>query len=148
VQLEYNGQERIPASPDTVWAFVTDPNQVGQCLPEVAAVNVQDATHFEPTVRVAVGPVRGSFKLKVELQPNASARHINIKVSGGGFGSSVDLTAAADVVDGGDGSTMLNWYGVSEVRGPVAAVGGRVLDAQAKKLITQTFTNIREKLSA
>jgi carbon monoxide dehydrogenase subunit G len=148
VQLEYNGQERIPASPDTVWAFVTDPNQVGQCLPEVAAVNVQDATHFEPTVRVAVGPVRGSFKLKVELQPNASARHINIKVSGGGFGSSVDLTAGADVVDGGDGSTMLNWHGVSEVRGPVAAVGGRVLDAQAKKLITQTFTNIREKLSA
>jgi uncharacterized protein len=147
VKLEYNGQERIPASPDTVWAFVTDPNQVGQCLPEVAAVNVQDATHLEPTVRVAVGPVRGSFKLKVELQPNASTRHIDIKVSGGGFGSSVDLTAGADVVDGGDGSTMLNWQGVSEVRGPVAAVGGRVLDAQAKKLITQTFTNIREKLS-
>jgi carbon monoxide dehydrogenase subunit G len=34
------------------------------------------------------------------------------------------------------------------MRGPVAAIGGRVLDAQAKKLITQTFANVREKLSA
>ena len=33
-------------------------------------------------------------------------------------------------------------------RGPVAAVGGRVLDAQAQKLIAQTFANVRERLSA
>ena len=29
------------------------------------------------------------------------------------------------------------------MRGPVAAVGGRVLDAQAQKLIAQTFANVR-----
>jgi carbon monoxide dehydrogenase subunit G len=34
------------------------------------------------------------------------------------------------------------------MRGPVAAVGGRVLDAQAKKLIAQTFANVRAKLSS
>jgi hypothetical protein len=147
VQLENNGQERIAARPETVWAFVTDPNKVGQCLPEVVSVDVKDATHFDPTVRVAVGPVRGNFKLKVTLQPDETKRHIDIKVSGGGFGSSVDLTAGADVADGGDGSTVLNWKGVAEVRGPVAAVGGRVLDAQASRLISQTFANVRDKLS-
>ena len=56
-----------------------------------------------------------------------------MKMSGGGFGSSVDLTAGADVVDAGDGTTTLKWKGVAEVRGPVAAVGGRVLEAQATK---------------
>jgi carbon monoxide dehydrogenase subunit G len=30
----------------------------------------------------------------------------------------------------------------------VAAVGGRVLDAQAQKLISQTFANVRERLNA
>jgi carbon monoxide dehydrogenase subunit G len=29
----------------------------------------------------------------------------------------------------------------------VAAIGGRVLDAQAQKLITQTFANVRSKVS-
>ena len=60
---------------------------------------------------------------------------MNMKISGGGFGSAVDLTAGADIVDAGDGTTMLNWSGEAEARGPVAAVGGRVLDAQAQKLI-------------
>ena len=41
----------------------------------------------------------------------------------------------------------MSWKGTGEVRGPVAAVGGRVLDAQAQKLIAQTFANIRAKLS-
>jgi carbon monoxide dehydrogenase subunit G len=34
------------------------------------------------------------------------------------------------------------------MRGPVAAIGGRVLDAQAQKLIAQTFGNVRERLTA
>jgi len=33
------------------------------------------------------------------------------------------------------------------MRGPVAAIGGRVLDAQARKLIEQTFANVRDQLS-
>jgi carbon monoxide dehydrogenase subunit G len=147
VKLEYNGQEKIPASSATVWAFVTDPSKVGYCLPEVVQVDLKDATHFDATVRVAVGPVRGNFKLKCELLADAAKRHVDIKVSGGGLGSTVDMNAGADVVADGDG-TVLNWRGVAEVRGPAAAVGGRVLDAQAQKLITQTFSHVREKLSA
>jgi uncharacterized protein len=147
VKLEYNGQEKIRASPETVWSFVTDPNKVGYCLPDVVQVDLKDATHFDATVRVAVGPVRGNFKLKCELLAEAAKRHVDIKVSGGGFGSTVDLTAGADVTPA-EGATVLDWRGVAEVRGPVAAVGGRVLDAQAQKLITQTFSQVREKLSA
>jgi carbon monoxide dehydrogenase subunit G len=30
----------------------------------------------------------------------------------------------------------------------MAAVGGRVLDAQAQKLISQTFANVKAKVSA
>jgi carbon monoxide dehydrogenase subunit G len=68
-------------------------------------------------------------------------------MNGGGFGSAVDLTAAADVIDQGDGTTLLKWTGQAIPRGPVAAVGGRVLDAQAKKLIEQAFANVRQALS-
>ena len=64
-----------------------------------------------------------------------------MKSSGGGFGSAVDLVAGADVVDQGDGTTLLKWTGEAEARGPVAAVGGRVLEAQAQKLIGQTFAS-------
>src|SRR5215510_149566 len=148
MNLQYAGEEKIPASVDTVWAFVTDPRKVGHCFPEVIDVTVQDATHFEALVKVGVGPVRGKFKMKVELIPADSKRRIDMRMSGGGFGSTVDVTSGADIVDAGGGTTLLKWSGQAEARGPVAAVGGRVLDAQAQKLISQAFSNVREQLSA
>ena len=99
-------------------------------------------------VRVGVGPVRGKFKFKFELQPDESARRMNMKITGGGFGSAIDLTAGADIVPAADtGEDLLNWSGAAVMRGPVAAVGGRVLDAQAQKLIAQTFGTVRERLT-
>ena len=147
MNLQYSGEEKIAASPATVWAFVQDPEKVGRCLPDVVDVAVQDPKHVDAVVQVAVGPVRGKFKLKLELMPDASGRRIDMKVSGGGFGSAVDLTAGADVIDAGNGTTLLKWSGQAIARGPVAVVGGRVLDAQAKKLIEQAFANVRQQLS-
>jgi len=147
LNLQYNGEEKIPASVDTVWAFVTDPEKVGRCFPDVAGVTVQDPTHLEAVVNVGVGPVRGKFKVKVELIPDPSRHHLDMKMSGGGLGSAIDLTSGADVVDGGDGTTLLKWSGQAVPRGPIAAVGGRVLDAEAKKLIAKAFGNVRQQLT-
>jgi carbon monoxide dehydrogenase subunit G len=148
MNLEYHGEEHIAANESAVWAFVTDPDRIGRSMPEVLEVAVHDPTHLDAVVRVAVGPVRGKFKLKVELVPDSARRRIDMKISGGGFGSAIDMTAGADVVGAGDGTTLLKWAGSAVARGPVAAVGGRVLDAQAKKLIEQAFANIRQQLSA
>jgi carbon monoxide dehydrogenase subunit G len=148
VNLQYTGEEKISAGLDSVWAFVTDPEKVGRCFPDVIDVTVQDATHFEAVVKVGVGPVRGKFKMKVELLPDSSRRHLDMKISGGGFGSAVDMTAGADISDAGGETTLLKWSGQAEARGPIAAIGGRVLDAQAQKLITEAFGNVRQQLTA
>lgn len=147
MNLQYSGEETIPASVETVWAFVTDPEKVGRCLPDVVDVVAQDAAHVEAVVKVGVGPVRGKFKVKVELLPAPSKRRIDMKISGGGFGSAVDLTAGADLVESGSDTTLLKWSGQAEARGPIAAVGGRVLDSEAKKLIAKAFGNVRKQLT-
>jgi carbon monoxide dehydrogenase subunit G len=147
VNLQYSGEAKIHASVDTVWSFVTDPEKVGRCFPDVVDVTVQDPTHLEAVVKVGVGPVRGKFKMKVELVPDPSRHHLDMKMSGGGFGSAVDLNASAAVVDAGDGTTLLSWSGQAEARGPIAAVGGRVLDSEARKLIAKAFGNVRQQLT-
>lgn len=147
MNLQYNGEEQIPADPATVWAFVNDPSKVGNSLPDLLTLTIHDPTHFDAVVKVGVGPVRGKFTFKFELQPDEPARRMNIKISGGGFGSAIDLTAGANIVAGEGTSTVLRWDGSAVMRGPVASIGGRVLDGQAKKLITQTFANVRERLT-
>ncbi len=143
MKLQYNGQEQIPASIDEVWAFINDPEKIAACLPDVQSHEVRDPQHVDVVVRVGVGPVRGNFKFKIALQPDQASNRMNVTIGGGGLGSAVDLTAGATLKDNGDGTTTLDWDGTATMRGPLAAVGGRVLDAQAQKMISQTFANVK-----
>jgi carbon monoxide dehydrogenase subunit G len=145
MKLEYKGQEQITASADAVWTFMSTPDTLGSCLPDVREVVVHDPTHFDAVVGVAVGPVRGKFKFKLSLEPDAEARKLRVVATGGGMGSAVDLVANAAVSGGGD-AAVLDWDGEAVMRGPVAAVGGRILDRQARKLVTKTFENVRTKV--
>lgn len=145
MNLHYEGAESVDGTPEQVFAFLSDPNRVGPCLPDVQSIEVKDATHFDAVVKVAVGLVRGKFKYKVELQPDQAANAVVVKASGGGLGSAVDMAARADLAAAGAG-TELRWTADGTARGPVATVGGRVLDAQAEKLISQLFKNIRTAL--
>jgi carbon monoxide dehydrogenase subunit G len=142
MKLEHSGQEQIPAGMDEVWAVIGDPEQIARCLPDMRSYTVKDATHVDVVVRVGVGPVRGNFTFKVELQPDRVANRMNVVISGGGLGSVVDLNAGAELTSS-EGIVILSWHGTANMRGPVAAVGGRVLDAQAQKLIGQTFSNVK-----
>jgi hypothetical protein len=108
---------------------------------------VIDPRTFDAVVGVAVGPVRGKFKFHVVLDPQPGGDRLDMKISGGGFGSVVDLTAGADISAEADNSTTLDWKGSASMRGPVATVGGRVIDAQAKRVISTTFANVKARLS-
>ena len=147
MNLQWKGQERVPADVATVWAFVNDPKQIAQCLPDLVELNVQDAHSFDAVVNVAVGPVRGKFKFKIGLDPQADQRHLKMKISGGGFGSVVDLLAEATLTADGAQVTLLDWSAVASIGGPVATVGGRVLDAQAERVISTTFGNVKTRIA-
>jgi uncharacterized protein len=147
MNLEWNGQERIAANKATVWAFINDPAKIASCLPDLLESNVHDAHSFDATVKVAVGPVRGKFKFEIELEPRSDGNHMDLKINGGGFGSVVDLLAGADLTENSDATTTLDWKGNASMRGPVATVGGRVLDAQAHRVISTTFENVKNRLS-
>jgi carbon monoxide dehydrogenase subunit G len=148
VKLAYDGQEQIQAGPDEVWAFLNDPSKVGACMPDVHEVTVHDPHSFDATVKVAVGVVRGKFKFKVKLAPDEAAHRMAITATGGGLGSVVDLTAGATVNAGDGDGTLLDWQGEATVRGPLASVGGRVIDSQAKKLVEQMFANVKQQVDA
>jgi uncharacterized protein len=148
MNLSYSGRERIAAPKDAVWTFITDPAKIASCLPDLQSSTIFDLRRFDAVVAVAVGPVRGKFTFHVTLAPRPASDHLDMKINGGGFGSVVDLVAGADVGDAGDGTTTLDWTGTATMRGPIATVGGRVIDAQAKRVIETTFANVKSRLSS
>jgi carbon monoxide dehydrogenase subunit G len=63
------------------------------------------------------------------------------------LGSVVDLVATAEIKAVDAASTLLDWSATAQARGPVATVGGRVLEAQANRVISTTFSNVKAKLT-
>jgi carbon monoxide dehydrogenase subunit G len=147
MKLEWTGQELVAADVSTTWAFITDPAQISQCLPDLLEAIIHDAQTFDAIVQVSLGPVRGKFKFKIALEPQGDGSRMNMTISGGGLGSVVDLIAGADIRDNGDATTTLDWRGTASMRGPVATVGGRVIDAQAQRVISTTFANVKTRLA-
>ena len=146
MKLSYNGQEKVQAPPAAVWAFVQDPQRVAACLPDVQDIQVTGPNQMTATVNVGVGMVRGKFKFNIDVQPDEASNRVNVKVKGGGLGSVIDMVAGANIIDNGDGTTTLDWNGDADMRGPIATVGGRMLDPQAQKLIQKTFQNMSAQI--
>ncbi len=147
MKMNYDGQERIQANYDKVWAFINDPSKVGNCLPNVEQINVTSDKSFTALVSVGVGPVRGRFKFDVELEPQPENHKVLVKLKGNGLGTAIDLAADANL-DTFDGVTNLNWQGEADVRGPAATIGPRILDKKARALITHVFAQVKNNVNA
>ena len=72
--MHFEGSVAINASREKVWAFVIDPDQVGQCGPGVEKIEVIDATHFKATAKVGIGFISARFNVNMELAETERAR--------------------------------------------------------------------------
>lgn len=144
----YQGEFAIDLPRQTVWEFIMDPHRVGPCVPDLLKLDVESETRFRTLVRVGVGPVRGKFDMMVEvsvIEPEVSAE---LSVRGGGMGSRVDMKANVTLGDTESGGTKLDWRCDAAISGPIASLGGRMIDNEARKITEKLFANLREALSS
>jgi carbon monoxide dehydrogenase subunit G len=146
--MRFQGSVPIRASRDRVWAFVTDPNQVGQCGPGVEKIEVSDATHFKATAKVGIGFISARFVVDLQFAELEPPRRATIKAHGQAPGSAVDATAEMRLSDGDDGTTVMDWHADVVIAGSLASVGSRLIEGTANKMIGQTFDCMRAKLEA
>lgn len=148
MRLDYQGELTIPAPLAEVWAFLTDPQRVSCCVPDLHQLEVHDGQRFDAVVRVGVGPVRGPFRLQVQMSRDEDEKTASLHIRGFGMGSGVELSSSMKLEPQGDGETLMRWRAEGSVSGPLASVGGRLLDAQARKTIEQIFENVRRAFAA
>jgi carbon monoxide dehydrogenase subunit G len=146
--MRFEGSVPIRASRERVWAFVIDPQQVGQCGPGVESIEVLDVTHFKATAKVGIGFISARFLVNMEFAEQEEPDRALIKAHGQAPGSAVDATAEMRLSDGEDGSTVMDWQADVNIAGTLASVGARLIEGTANKMIGQTFDCMRTKLEA
>jgi carbon monoxide dehydrogenase subunit G len=144
--MHFEGSVPIKASRERVWAFVTDPEQVGQCGPGVETIEVVDATHFKAAAKVGIGFISAKFNVNMEFAEQQPPDRALIKAHGQAPGSAVDATAEMRLSDGDEGTTVMDWSADVNLSGTLASVGARLIEGTADKMIGQTFDCMRAKL--
>ena len=144
--MHFEGTVQINAPRDRVWAFVIDPNQVGQCGPGVESIEVIDDSHFKATAKVGVGFISARFIVNMEFVDLEAPDAATIKAHGQAPGSAVDADAQMRLSDGADGGTTMDWSADVNIAGTIASVGARLIEGTADKMIGQTFDCMKSKL--
>ena len=144
--MHFAGTVEIKAPRDRVWAFVTDPNQVGSCGPGVESIEVVDETHFRARAKVGVGFISARFVVDLEMAEQAPPDRAVIRARGQAPGSAVDATASMTLADGPYAATLMDWVADVTIAGTIASVGARLIEGTANKMIGQTFECMRAKL--
>jgi carbon monoxide dehydrogenase subunit G len=141
VQLEH--RFTVPASPETVWAALIDPERVAPCMPGATLSSVE-GNSFAGSVKVKLGPISLLYKGSGEfIETDEAARQVVIKASGKDSRGNGTAAATVTVKLTGEGastsatvSTDLAITGKPAQfgRGMIIEVGGKILDTFANCL--------------
>ena len=91
--MKIEGSFRVKAPTDRVWQYIRDPDQVAPCVPGCEKVEVTGPTTYAATVKVALGPIKTSFRVTVEVTTEEPPRFIASVTRGEEGGRASTLTA-------------------------------------------------------
>ena len=146
--MTMNGEAVLPADRNKVWAALNDPEVLKACIPGCQELEKVSDTEFQATVRAAVGPVKATFKGRVQLldldPPNG------YRIAGEGQGGVAGFAkGSADVrLSDKDGGTLLTYNVDAQIGGKLAQLGQRLINGAAKKMADEFFQKFAAAVAA
>jgi carbon monoxide dehydrogenase subunit G len=139
--MTMSGEVQLPASRETVWAKLNDPEVLKTCVPGCEQLDKISDTEFQAIASIKVGPVKARWKGKVRLSdldpPNG------YKISGEGEGGVAGFAKGGATVElaDKDGGTLLSYNVEAQIGGKLAQLGQRLINSAAKKTADDFFAN-------
>jgi carbon monoxide dehydrogenase subunit G len=146
--MTMHGEVQLPASRETVWAKLNDPDILKSCIPGSEQFEKVSESEFQAIATVKVGPVKARWKGKVRLSdldpPNS------YRISGEGEGGVAGFAKGGAKVSLAekDGGTLLTYDVEAQVGGKLAQLGQRLMNSAAKKTADQFFEKFAGEVAA
>ena len=137
---------KVDAPIDRVWDFLTDPEQVVQCMPGAELDEVIDERNVRGRVGVKVGPVEARYRGQATFEElDAESRRLRVVGQGMGDGSA-DMRMTGELRSLDDGGTEAEFAAVVNVGGRMAQVGSRLIKFVSDRLFQQFVSRVRAQL--
>jgi uncharacterized protein len=133
-----------------VWRFITDPNEMGPCIPGCQNIEIAGPTTYIAEVRIKIGPIKTTFNLEVEVTEEVAPVHVLSRTSGE-EGSRASMVSAENVLrlaDAEGGGTEVFYSSEVVIAGRLGKYGHGIMKKIARKLGDRFADAFRERVEA
>jgi uncharacterized protein len=134
---------------DSVWAFISDPRKVANCLPGAQITETVDDRTFKGVIKIQVGPSVTDYKGQVLIERLDNEKH-EIELVGKGQDvrgkGSASMKMTGTVRSLPDGNTEVATVAEVNVVGLLAQMGGRMIQEVSNQIFAQFNANFSARL--
>lgn len=145
--MHLDGAYTFEAARQRVWDALQDPDVIAGCMPGCERFEQIGEDRYEATMKIGIGPVRGTYSGRIFLRDRAEPERFVMEVEGGGSPGHMKGVGTL-YLESRDGQTLVRYDGDAEVTGKIASVGQRLLGASAKQLINLFFKSMERQVAA
>jgi hypothetical protein len=145
--MTMQGEVALPADRAKVWGALNDPEVLKACIPGCQELVKLSDTEFQAVAKIAVGPVKATFKGGVHLTDLDPPNGYTISGEGQGGVAGWAKGGAKVRLEDAEGGTRLVYDVEAHIGGKIAQLGGRLINGVAKKYADEFFTNFAKVLS-
>ncbi len=145
--MAIEGEYRIGAPRQAVWAALNDVEVLKACIPGCEALTRQSETEIDGRIQAQLGPIRASFGTRLTLSDMVAPVGYTITGEGKaavGFGKGA---AKVELVDDA-GGTLLKYSATMQLGGKLAQLGSRLVEAATRQLADQFFDAFAKHVDA
>ena len=146
--MKVEGEYVFNGPREAVWELVRDPEVLATALPGTQSLNQVSENEYEGEMHVRVGPVAGVFSGRVVASDEVPPESYTLMVEGKGAPGFAKGTGHVQLIDQGDGTTLMKYEGDVQIGGRIASVGQRLIDTASKSMIRQGLEALNKALEA
>ena len=134
----------IAAPRDKAFALITDPTVLQRCIAGCEKMELTNEDTYDAHLKIGIAGLKGSYVGKVQLKDKRVPDSYTLLMEGKGGPGFVKGTAYLQLSDKGT-QTEIRCDADAQVGGMIAAIGSRLVEAIAKKMMDDFFKKIAEE---
>jgi carbon monoxide dehydrogenase subunit G len=144
--MEMNGSREVPASVETTWHALNDPEVLKACIAGCESIDKVSDNEYQVAMTARVGPVSAKFSGRIALSDIVVPKSYTIRFDGqGGAAGFAGGEAQVELSPAGSG-TRIDYKAKAQVGGKLAQIGSRLIDGAAAKVADDFFGRLVERL--
>src|SRR5215510_6378319 len=145
--MKLSAAYQLAAPREKVFAMITDPAVLQRCIDGCEKMLQTGEDSYDAHLKIGVAGLKGNYVGKVHLKDKKAPESYTLILEGKGGPGFVKGTTLICLAEK-DGQTELSCDADAQVGGMIAAIGSRLIEATAKKMMDEFFRKFAEQVRA